>query len=295
MKSKWLRILLGLIAILVAVYAVAALLARPAPGRAFFAQFEQRPLVMAHQGGKGLRPDNTLGAFEHAVALGVDVLEMDIHTTADGVLVVMHDDTVDGTTDGSGPIQDFTLAELKELDAGYRWTPDDGQTFPYRGQGITVPTVAEVFAAFPRMPMNIEIKQAEPSMVAPFCELIRDYNMVDRVLVASFDDETIAEFREECPEVATSTSTNETVMLYALSRLFLEATYSAPADAAQVPEYRSGLHVLAPRFVDAAHKRNLEVHAWTINDEGDMERMIALGVDGIITDYPDRLLALLGR
>ena len=295
MKSKWLRILLGLIAILVAVYAVAALLARPAPGRAFFAQFKERPLVMAHQGGKGLRPDNTLGAFENAVAMGVDVLEMDIHTTADGVLVVMHDDTVDGTTDGSGPIQDFTLAELKELDAGYHWTPDDGQTFPYRGQGITVPTVAEVFAAFPEMPMNIEIKQAEPSMVAPFCELIRDYNMVDRVLVASFDDETIAEFREECPEVATSTATDETVIIFALSRLFLEAAYGVPAEAAQVPEYRSGLHVIAPRFIDAAHTRNLEVHAWTINDEADMERMIALGVDGIITDYPDRLLALLGR
>jgi len=132
-------------------------------------------------------------------------------------------------------------------------------------------------------------------MVATFCKLIRDYERADLVLVASFHDETIAEFREECPEVATSTSTDETVILYALSRLFLEASYSAPADAAQVPEYRSGLHVLAPRFVDAAHNRNLEVHAWTINDEDDMQRMIDLGVDGIITDYPDRLLALLDR
>jgi glycerophosphoryl diester phosphodiesterase len=115
------------------------------------------------------------------------------------------------------------------------------------------------------------------------------------VLVASFDDETIAEFRDECPEVATSTGTDETVILYALSRLFLEATYATAADAAQVPEYRSGLHVLAPRFIDAAHNRNLEVHAWTINDEDALQRMIDLGVDGIITDYPDRLLALLGR
>ena len=295
MRTKWLRILLGLAAALAATYAIAALLAQPAAGRPFFAHFEHQPLVMAHQGGKGLRPENTLGAFEHAVALGVDVLEMDIHTTADGVPVVMHDETVDDTTNGTGPILSFTLAELKELDAGHDWTPDDGQTFPYRGQGITVPTLEDVFAAFPGMPMNIEIKQAEPSMVAPFCQLIRDYERADLVLIASFHDETIAEFREECPEVATSTGTDETVMLYALSRLFLEATYSAPADAAQVPEYRSGLHVLAPRFVDAAHNRNLEVHAWTINDEDDMRRMIDLGVDGIITDYPDRLLALLDR
>ena len=295
MRTKWLRILLGLAAALAAIYAIAALLAQPAAEHPFFAQLEHRPLVMAHQGRKGLRPENTLSAFEHAVALGVDVLEMDIHTTADGVPVVMHDKTVDDTTNGTGPILSFTLAELKELDAGYAWTPDDGQTFPYRGQGITVPTLEEVFAAFPGMPMNIEIKQAEPSMVSTFCQLIRDYERADQVLVASFDDETITEFREECPEVATSTGTDETVILYALSRLFLEATYGAPADAAQVPEYRSGLHVLAPRFVDAAHNRNLEVHAWTINDEDDMQRMVDLGVDGIITDYPDRLLALLGR
>ena len=295
MRSKWIWIVLGVLAVLAAAYAIAALLARPAAEYPFFAQFEQRPLVMAHRGGRALWPENTLYAFERAVELGVDVLEMDIHTTADGVPVVMHDDTVDRTTDGSGPVQSFTLDELKSLDAGYAWTPDDGQTFPYRGQGITVPTVDEVFAAFPDVPLNIEIKQEEPSMVASFCQLIRDHGLVDRVLVASFHEETIDEFRALCPEVATSTSTSETVTLFVLSRLFLEATYGAPAEAAQVPEYRSGLHVLAPRFVDAAHNCNLEVHAWTINEEEDMQRMISLGVDGIITDYPDRLLNLLDR
>ena len=295
MRSKWLKVLLGVLAILAAAYAISALLARPAEGHPFFAQVERRPLVMAHRGGRGLWPENTLYAFERAVEMGVDVLEMDIHTTADGAMVVMHDDTVDRTTNGSGPILSFTLDELKGLDAGYTWTPDDGQTFPYRGQGITVPTVEEVFAAFPGVPLNIEIKQEEPSMVATFCQLIRYHDLVDQVLVASFHEETMAEFRATCPEVATSTGTTETVLLFALSRLFLEGTYGAPAEAAQVPEYRSGLHVLAPRFVDAAQNRNLEVHAWTINEEDDLQRMIALGVDGIITDYPDRLLTLLGR
>jgi glycerophosphoryl diester phosphodiesterase len=295
MKYKWLRVLLGLAAIVAALYAVSALLARPAPDRPFFAQFEQRPLVMAHRGGRGLWPENTLYAFERAVELGVDVLEMDIHTTADGVPVVMHDDTVDRTTNGSGPIQALTLEELKSLDAGYRWSADDGQTFPYRGQGISVPTVEEVFAAFPETPMNIEIKQAEPSMVVPFCQLIRDHHLADQVLVASFDQETIVAFREECPEVATSAGRSEITSLFVLSKLFLEATYSPASSAAQVPEYEGSLHVLTRRFVDAAQSRDMEVHAWTINDEADMERLIALGVDGIITDYPDRLLALLGR
>jgi glycerophosphoryl diester phosphodiesterase len=295
MRPKWLWVLLGVVAVLAAAYAIAALLARPAAEYPFFAQFEQRPLVMAHRGGRALWPENTLYAFERAVELGVDVLEMDVHTSADGVPVVMHDDTVDRTTNGSGPIHSFTLEELKGLDAAYDWSPDDGQTFPYRGQGITVPTVEEVFAAFPDVALNIEIKQEEPSMVAPFCQLIREHDLVDQVLVASFHEETIDEFRATCPDVATSTSTSETVPLFVLSRLFLEATYGAPAEAAQVPEYRSGLHVLAPRFIDAAHNRYLEVHAWTINEEDDMQRMISLGVDGIITDYPDRLLELLGR
>jgi glycerophosphoryl diester phosphodiesterase len=250
---------------------------------------------MAHQGGKGLWPENTLYAFGQAVSMGVDVLEMDIHSTADGVLVVMHDDNVDRTTNGSGSIQALTLDEIKALDAGYNWTADDGETYPYREQGIAVPTVEEVFAAFPGMPMNIEIKQSEPSVVAPLCQLIRRDGMSDRVLVASFHQAAIEEFRGACPEVATAAGQNEVVLLFALSKIRLDAAYTPAAQAIQVPEYRSGLHVITPRFLDAAHSRGLEVHAWTINDVDDMQRLLDLGVNGLITDYPDRLMALLDR
>jgi glycerophosphoryl diester phosphodiesterase len=295
MRSKLLGGFLAFFALLIIVFAVLALLAQPAARHTFFTRFAHHPLVMAHQGGKGLWPENTLYAFKRAVELGVDVLEMDIHSTADGVLVVMHDDTVDDTTDGSGPIRGLTLQEIKALDAGYLWTPDDGQTFPYRGQGITVPTVEEVFAAIPATPMNIEIKQTEPSLAEPFCTLIRNYDMAGWVLVASFDGKTIQEFRRACPEVATSTAEKEVIALFALSRVLLEAAFSPRAEAVQVPEYRSGLHVLTPRLVDAAHGRNLQVHAWTINDPDDMRRLVALGVDGIITDYPERLMEVLGR
>jgi glycerophosphoryl diester phosphodiesterase len=295
MRSKWLRFLLALVAVLAAIYALFALLAQPGPGHSLFTQFQQRPQVMAHRGGKGLWPENTLYAFEQAVVMGVDVLEMDVHSTADGVLVVMHDDTVDRTTDGTGPLLSFTLDELKALDAGYNWSPDDGGTFPYRGQSITVPTVEEVFAAFPTTPLNIEIKQAEPSITKPFCQLIRDYGMVDKVLVASFHQETMNEFRLECPEVATAAGEREVTVLFVLSKIYLDATYSPASQAVQVPEYRSGLHVLTTRFIDAAHDRNLQVHAWTIDDVDDMQRLIDLGVDGIITDYPDRLMDLIGR
>lgn len=295
MRSRWVKISIGLVVVLVIVYVVLALLARPAADRAFFAQFQHRPLVIAHRGGKGLWPENTLYAFEQAVAMGVDVLEMDIHGTADGVPVVLHDDTVDRTTDGSGPVQAFTLTELQGLDAGYHWSPDDGQTFPYRDQGITIPALEEAFAAWPTVPMNIEIKQTAPSLVAPLCRLIREYGTVDNVLVASSDDETIQEFRRECPEVATSASQGEVLALWILSKVYLEGVYSPAFQAVQVPERRGNLHILTPRFVDAAHHRNLEVHAWTINDVDDMQRLLSLGLNGIITDYPDRLMELVAR
>lgn len=295
MRRRLLYALLGLIAALLIVCGALVLLAKPVADHSFFAQFQHAPLVMAHRGAKGLWPENTLYAFEKAVAMGVDVLEMDVRGTADGVLVVLHDSTVDRTTDGTGPVTALTLEALRALDAGYNWSVDGGSTFPYRGQGITIPTMAEVFAAFPAMPMNIEIKQTDPTLAASLCQMIRDSGMADRVLVASFHGETIEEFRRECPEVATSTSQNEVITMFVLSRAFLEGSYDPAAEAAQVPEYRSSVRVLTPRFLDAARHRNLQVHAWTINDVDDMERMLALGVDGIITDYPDRLLKLLGR
>jgi glycerophosphoryl diester phosphodiesterase len=285
----------GLFAVPLSVYVVLALLARPAADRPFFVQGPGGPLVMAHRGGKGLWPENTLYAFDQAVALGVDVLEMDIQRTADGVLVVLHDDTVDRTTNGTGPVDALSLEEVKALDAGYDWTPDDGRTYPYRGQGIHVPTVEEVFAAYPDMLMNIEIKPDEPSLAMPLCQLIRDYGMVDRVLIASFHAGAIRAFRQACPEVATTAAESEVIPLFVLGKVFLEGVYGPRAEAVQVPEHRVGLRVLTPRFVDAAHRRGLLVHAWTINDADDMRRLLDLGLDGIITDHPERLMEVLGR
>ena len=293
MKNKFSKILLTTIVTLLDLYGILALIARPAPDYPFFDH--DGILVMAHRGGKGLRPENTLSAFENAVELGVDVLEMDVHSTKDGELVIMHDSTVDRTTNGTGPIHSFTLGELKELDAGYHWTADEDQSFPFRGQGITVPTLNEVFAKFPEMLMNIEIKQVEPSIAEPLCQMIRAYGMEEKVLIASFKAVAIEEFRRACPEIPTTTVKNEVRWLYGLSVAYLGKIYFPPADALQVPEYEGDIHVVTPRFITAAHGRNMEVHVWTVNEISDMQRMIDVGVDGIITDYPDRLLSLLGR
>ncbi len=293
---KLLYILLAIAAVAAVVLVVMTLLARPASDCPACLPGQPRPLVIAHQGGDGVWPGDTMAAFERAAALGVDMLEMDLHVTSDGHLVLMHDETVDRTTDGTGRIEDMTLAQFKSLDAGYDWTADNGQTYPYRGQGITGATVEELFQAFPEMPMNIEIKLVENQPVARlFCDMIRQYSMQDKILVASFHQTAMDEFRATCPEVSTSTTQDEVINFFARQFLGLGGTYSPIGKAVQVPEYQGSLKVLSPRFIAAAHDRGLDVHVWTVNEAADMQRMIDLGVDGIITDNPDRLLESLNR
>ncbi len=261
----------------------------------FFTGAKRRPEVIAHQGGKGQWPAETLHAFEQSAKLGVDVLELDIHSTRDGALVLMHDAEVDATTDGRGPIRRHSLAELKRLDAGYRWTADGGKTFPFRGKGIKVATLDEVFEAFPRSRMNIEIKQSEPSLVDALCDMIGRHGMEEKVLVASFSHEVIERFRARCGRAATSASTRELLEFRAGSDAIVGRRLRP--DALQVKDRVSVVRVLTERVVKRAHspRVGLPVHARTVNDIDDMRRMINLGVDGIITDYPGPLLALLER
>lgn len=286
--------LLVLLATLGVVYGIAAMVATPAAPHPWFAvrPGQHSPLVFAHQGGEGIRPNNTMLAFEHAVALGVDVLDMDMHISNDGVLVLMHDETVDRTTNGHGFIRDLTLAQIKQLDAGYNFS-SDGQTFPYRGQGVTVATLEEVFQAFHDKRFGIEIKQTPPEVAVPFCALIRKYNLQNQVLVSSFRQANMDSFRQECPEVATSATEDETRLFVGLSKFGLIAGLSPPYQSLQVPEYAGTVHLLTPGFVADAHSRGLAVQPWTIDEYDDLQRILKLDVDGINTNYPDRLLDLL--
>lgn len=284
-----------IVIIVVFVFITLRLISKPAPDHPYYTADLNYPLVIAHQGGDGVWPGESMLAFQNAVDLGVDVLEMDLHITSDGVLVLMHDETVDRTTDGTGEIESMTLAEIKQLDAAYDWTPDDGVTFPYRGQGIQVVTLEEVFTAFPEMRMTIEIKKTNNSMAKPFCDLIREYGMQEKVLVASFHDERIKEFRAECPEVATSSAKDETTVFVLMTKAFLGGFYSPAFYSLQVPEESGGITVMTPAFVKAAHARNLAVEPWTINDAETMRKFIEWGVDGIITDRPDIMMEVLGR
>lgn len=263
----------------------------PHPFNQWAAQ-QKQPLVFAHQGGEGIRPSNTLLAFDHAVQLGADVLDADMHITKDGVLVLMHDETVDRTTDGAGAIRNMTFAEIEKLDAGYRFTTDDGKTFPYRGQGATVPALEALFEKYRDMHFGIEIKQTPPEVAVPFCALIRKHNMQDKVLVSSFRKANMDAFRRACPEVATSAIEDEVRVMFFAHLAGLHRLVTPTYQSLQIPESGGGFQLLTPQFIAAAHSRGLQVQPWTINDEADLRRIMALGVDGINTDFPDRLLEI---
>ncbi len=292
-----LLVIIAAIAVAIGAFGVLTALAQPAQEHPFFEPATQlsEPEVIAHRGGSGLWPENTLYAFEQATTLGVDIIEMDVRSSADGVPVLIHDSSVERTTNGIGAVDQLTLAELQALDAAYHWSDDGGQTFRYRDQGIIMPTLSEVLSTFPETRMNIEIKTAQPALATILCALIHEYDTAEQVLVASFSNGTLQQFREVCPDVATSASEEEERAFFALNLVFLGPTYRPNFHVLQVPEQRNGIRVITPGFVRAAHERGLAVHAWIINEENDMQRMRELGVDGIISDYPDRLLGTFGR
>jgi len=293
MRKRIILYFLGCILIFMIAYEVLCLIARPVSDHPYFNP--DNFWVIAHRGGRSLGPESTLYTFQRALDMGVDILEVDVRTTKDGELILLHDRTVDRTTNGTGSANNFTLTKLKTLDAGYRWSPDNGQTFPMRGKGLTIPTLAEVFKAFPKARINIEIKESRTEDIARLCRLIRTYQKTDQVMVASFDVSRLKKFRAQCPEVATSSGAREVFLFYGLQWAHLEDLYSPPAQALQVPEYYGNRLVVTTRFLESAHARNMRVHVWTVNDTQSMQRLIDMGVDGIMTDYPEKLLGLLDK
>lgn len=256
----------------------------------FFVKINKRPLVIAHRGGAGIFPENTLYAFQESWKLGVDILELDIHETADGKLVVIHDKTLNRTTDGEGNVSEKTLEEIKKLNAGYKFSRDGGQTFPLREQKITIPTLKEVFKALPDARFNIEMKPESPSIAASLCSLIRTHNLSEKVIVASVSQTNLESFRQQCSEVATSASASEVLKYFSYYKTGLGENYAPQMTSLQTLRRLFGLQVVSKEFVEVSHKLNLQVHVWTINNPEDMKQLFEIGVDGIMTDHPDKLL-----
>jgi glycerophosphoryl diester phosphodiesterase len=204
---------------------------------------------------------------------------------------VFHDPTLDRTTDGSGPVAGRTLDELRRLDAGYRFTPDGGRTYPFRGRGVGVSTLGEVLDALPHTRVNVEIKDARAQ--EPVLRAIEARGAHHRVLVAAGDLRNRRRFdRYPGP---TSASGQELLGFLLMLRAGLARLYRPPVDAFQMPETYGGRRVLDPRWVRAAHDHGVAVHVWTVDETADMLRLLEWDVDGIITDRPDRLARVLHR
>jgi glycerophosphoryl diester phosphodiesterase len=252
-------------------------------------------LNYAHQGGAAEMPSSTLVALHRAVEVGAHALELDVHCTSDGHLVVCHDATVDATTEGTGRIAAMTLADLQKLDNAYRFGPDEG--FPYRGQGHRIVTLDEVLEAFGSTLLNLDIKETAPT-VPPYedklAATLRRFGRSDDVIVASFLDGATEAFSTFAPEVSTSAGTMATAQFWAAVQNDDEPP-PMRHHALQVPPDYEGTVIVDDRFVTRAHDAGLAVHVWTIDDPAEMERLVALGVDGIMTDRPSVLAEVLSR
>lgn len=274
---------------------VLALTSQPAQTSAVLSKLGDKPLVIAHRGGKGLWPENSLFAFERASDLGVDMLEMDLHLSSDGELVVIHDRTLNRTTNGQGRVAEHSLTQLQALDAAYNWTADGGQSYPYRGQGIRIPTLTEVLQRFPDAAKVIEMKVPDVGMEAALCKALQSHQQIDRVVIGSFYDRSLQLFREQCPGVATSAGPGSVRMLVALNWVGLGSLLSPSYQALQIPEAHDGLLIASPSLFKTARERGLNIQMWTINEQADMRRLLDKGAHALITDYPDRALQVLGR
>jgi glycerophosphoryl diester phosphodiesterase len=257
---------------------------------AFFTSDRSR--VFAHRGGAALAPENTLAAFDQGLALGADGLELDVHLSRDGVVMVHHDFTMERTTNLRGPISAWTAEELAQADAGFCF--QRGNEFPFRGRGIGVPTLAEVLARHRGIPLIVELKANSEPLARAVVAAVRAADAVECVCVGSFEQRGLQVVRALEPAIATSACRAE--VRRALLRLWCRLPLaSVPYAGFQVPERAGRIRVVSPRFIAAARRAGLAVQVWTVDAPDDARRLLAQGVDALITDRPDLIVPLCRR
>ena len=253
-----------------------------------------RPIVFGHRGASGEAPENTLVAFERALAQGAEILETDVHVTRDGEVVIAHDPDVARTTHGAGRIAQLRFRELAALDAGYRFTPDGGASHPFRGQGVRVPALREVFRRLPETRFNIEVKANDPRLIEGVVDLVAEHERAHLTLLAAAEEETLSAVRTELSRrgVAAALGASVADVLGFVRAAIGEGVAPKEPMALQIPPSFGGDPLVTPALVDFAHRHDVQVHVWTINDEDEMRELLALGVDGIMSDFPGRLRAV---
>jgi len=250
------------------------------------------PAVFAHRGGAALAPENTLAAFERGLALGADGIELDVHLSRDGAVVVHHDATVDRTTNGRGAVAAFTAAELAQLDAGCRFQGAEGTGQPFGGLGIGVPKLAEVLSRFRDARVIIELKGGSSTLALATVDVVRRADAVERVCIGSSSLRGLRAVRALEPAIATSAAREE--VRWAVYRAWIgwPPSRRAKYSGFQVPELAGATRVVSPHFVDLARRSGRAVQVWTVNREDDARRLLGWGVQALITDRPDIMVPL---
>jgi glycerophosphoryl diester phosphodiesterase len=244
-----------------------------------------RPLVFGHRGGSRLAPENTLAAFARGVAEGVDGLELDVRLSRDGEVMVCHDATVDRTCDGHGAIADLMASDLAGMDAGYRFTPGDG-THPFRGRGLSVPTLREVLARHAGRRFIVELKDHREALARAAVDVVGEAGALERVCFGTFHPNVMRAVRRLAPGAVTSGARDEVLHAVLGSRLGIFPPFRRYR-ALQVPEQRESIRVVSARFLRAARRASVPVHVWVVDGADDIRRLLEWGADGIITDRPD--------
>jgi glycerophosphoryl diester phosphodiesterase len=240
-----------------------------------------RPII-AHRGASGSAPENTMQSFRLAAELGADAFELDVRITADGVPVLLHDRTLDRTTDRTDPLRALTLEQLREVDAGARFTRDGGRTYPFRRADVRIPTLQQVLQAFPKMPCMVEVK--EPEAQEAVRRVLLEERAADRCVIASEYYDALRVFRE--PPFATAAAGAEIGTLYR-AVLFRRVPASVPYRCLSVPVRHRGLPVPTRAFVAAARRLGCPVHVWTVNRTATARLLWSRGVAGVVTNYPE--------
>jgi len=289
-KSRMMRYFLKLLLVSACLYGVLLLLPEPEPMADIPFYGDTGFSVIAHRGGRGLIPGNTIEAAINAVNIGSDIIEIDVHLTADDILVVRHDASIDTTTNGTGQISAMSLADIQGYDAGFHEIdyPD-----AVNQESLTVPALGALFSKLPDEKYLIELKPQDLSAANGLCRLVRQHNMQDQVMVGSFHTQVLKHFRRECPEIPTSLGRTEITQLVLLEKLGLSHLFAIEGYAIHIPIIYGVIDILSLSLVNQMHARNVRVDTWTLNDSEYMHQSISLGVDGIITDRPDVLLDLL--
>jgi len=259
----------------------------PAPAAVFDAV---QPLVFAHRGGAALRPENTRLAVQHGLSLGADGIEIDVHLSRDGIPVVIHDPTLDRTTNGHGPVGALTATALAGLDAAWHFAPGHG--YPFREQGHGVPTLADLLALCHDTRLIIEMKFGTEALAEAVVHLVRQAGLSDRVCIGAFHQRPLDVVRRLAPELATGASRDEAAATWRRSWVRWPFRRPLPFTAYQVPLRRGRFRVVTPAYVAQAHRSGQWLQCWVVDDPVEASTLLDWGVDGLVTDRPDLMVAL---